>query len=84
MADEQKEKESIENADISHMDFAGNDGHADPTSQQRDGMAPISHEMTRMTTHGDRELMPQPSKDPRDPLVCCGLLRLEIGFRWAY
>lgn len=69
MADEQKEKESVENADISHMDFAGNSYNVDSPSQDKDGMASISHEMTRMTTHGDRELMPQPSEDPRDPLV---------------
>lgn len=55
-----------------HKDFASGNGISeDSQSPSREeavpnDMGPVTH---KMTTHGDFELVPQPSDDPRDPLV---------------
>lgn len=67
-----KEKHSLEHPGADHHDFAPgttadniSNASSSPNRPPKD-MAPITH---KMTTHGHRELVPQPSDDPRDPLV---------------
>lgn len=71
MTTEDKDKDAISDdvPHAEHRDFPSRDDDdisKSPTRDASNDTGPVTH---KMTTHGQRELVPQPSDDPRDPLV---------------